>query len=77
MIKLTIDQDLREKLCNLQQRLEICDEFGRVLGYFMPAVDPSMYEGVDAPASEEELRRIEKEDGRPLQEILRDLEQNG
>jgi hypothetical protein len=73
MIKLTVDQSLRAKLHDFDERLEICDESGNVLGYFSPVVDPSLYEGVDAPASDEELRQAEKEGGRPLKDILRDL----
>ena len=77
MTRLVVDQAIRAKLRNLEERLEMCDESGRVLGYFTPAVDQSMYQGVDAPASEEELERSEKESGRPLADILRDLEQRG
>ena len=74
MVRLTVDQETRAKLQDLNQRLELCDETGRLLGYFQPVVDPALYEGVDAPISEEELDRRERESGRPLADILADLE---
>jgi len=75
MTTLIIDQDTRTKLGNLQDRLEIRDETGRVLGYFTPAPDRSLYENVDSPVSVEELRRRERAGGgRTLSEILSDLE---
>jgi hypothetical protein len=36
---------------------------GRVVGNFAPALDPADYEGVDSPASEEELDRRSREGG--------------
>ena len=75
MTKVTIDHTMRDKLRNLSERVELCDEDGRVLGYFTPAADRSLYEGVDSPISEEELqRRLNEDGGRPLADILRDLE---
>jgi hypothetical protein len=75
MVKLTIDPDIRSKLHDLKERLQLCDETGKVLGYFQPVVDPSMYEGVESPTSKEELRRRSREEGgRPLADILADLE---
>ncbi len=76
MTKVTIDHTMRDKLRNLSEPVELCDEEGRVLGYFTPVVDQSMYEGVDSPISEEELqRRLNEDGGRPLADILRDLEE--
>ena len=78
MIRITVDPTTRAKLKNLQHRLEICDETGRVLGYFNPAVERSVYEGVDSPTSEEELRRRESQGGgRTLSDIFSDLERRG
>ncbi|MBP87945.1 MAG: hypothetical protein CMJ64_14680 [Planctomycetaceae bacterium] len=71
-----VDQSTRTKLGNLESPLELCDEAGRVLGIFTPAADPAVYQGVDSPTSPEELRRREEQGGgRPLSEILADLEQ--
>jgi hypothetical protein len=45
------------------------------LGYFIAANDPAMYRLLDSGLSEEELQEREREGGgRPLEDILRDLE---
>lgn len=76
MVKLTIDHDTRKKLSDLKERLQFCDESGKVLGYFQPVADSSHYEGVDSLVSQEELDRRSREGGgRPLADILADLEQ--
>lgn len=75
MVKLTIDKDIRMKLGDLKERLQLCDETGKVLGYFQPVVDPSHYEAVNSPTSQEELNRRSREGGgRALADILADLE---
>ena len=76
MVRLTIDTDTQTKLRDLKERLQLCDETGRVLGYFQPVVDSSLYERVESPTSTEELlRRSQEEGGRPLADILADLEE--
>ena len=75
MTRLTVDKATRATLRNLQERLEMYDESGSYLGYFTPAVDHSVYQGVDSPAGEQELQRSEQQSGRPLTDILRDLGQ--
>jgi hypothetical protein len=78
MSTVIIDQDTRTRLGNLEDRLELRDETGRVLGYFTPAPDRSLYDNVDSPVSVQELRRRERAGGgrtrRTLSEILADLE---
>lgn len=75
MVRVTIDQVVRSKLGGLDSPLELCDETGRVVGHFIPVEDHSIYEGVESPVSDEELdRRLREESGRPLEDILRDLE---
>jgi hypothetical protein len=61
MIRITIDDALREKLCKHRDRVQLCDEAGHIIGEFLPAVHGSMYEGVDSPLSPEELARRERE----------------
>jgi hypothetical protein len=74
MTKVILDHD-SSKLENLADRVEVCDRSGRTLGYFVPAVDRSLYEGLQVPFSDEELDRFEREPGgRSLPEILADLE---
>lgn len=76
MQKITIDRATREKLAAARGPVRLCDETGRVIGHFTPFADPSMYEGVDAPISEEELRRREQETERyTTREVLDHLKQ--
>lgn len=75
MNRIIVDDVMRSKLGDLQFPTELQDESGRVLAYITPAVDPSEYAELESPLSEEELTRREKEGGgRPLSEILADLE---
>lgn len=75
MVRVTLDSALLAKLHNLDSYLELCDESGRVRGRFIPTHDSALYEGVESPSSPEELaRRSREESGRPLADILRDLE---
>ncbi|MGH7199588.1 MAG: hypothetical protein ACREJB_03225 [Planctomycetaceae bacterium] len=75
MTKIVIDAALPEKLHQIQERVQLCTEDGRIVGVFLPVVDKSLYERIEPPISEEELDRREKQGGgRSLQEILRDLE---
>jgi hypothetical protein len=75
MTRVTIDADVLAKLKSIGDVAELCDEAGRVVGLFTPMADRSLYKQVEPPVSEEELDRIEKEGGgRPLREILDDLE---
>jgi hypothetical protein len=74
MTEITLDNATLAKLRNLQENLELHDEAGRLLGYFVPAEDKATYDEVDAQVSDAELDRREAEEvGRPLADILRDL----
>ena len=76
MVKMTNDQDIGSKLRDLKERVQLCDEAGKVLGYFQPVVDKVDYEGVDALVSQAELERRSREGGgRQLAEILADLQE--
>ena len=61
MIRIQVDSDTRDKLNDLCETAEICDDQGRVLGEFHPAIVPVTYAGVDSPLTEDELRRREEE----------------
>lgn len=70
MTKITVDSELRSKLHNLDSLIELCDETGRTLGYFHPALTGPL----ESPHSIEELeRRRQNPTGRSLREILKDL----
>lgn len=77
MTRITLDHTAIAKLNPVSARVEICDETGRCLGYFVPLSNPSLIERLSIPVfTEEELRRAADEPGgRPLEEILRELEQ--
>lgn len=60
MTMIVIDSVTRRKLQAASQPVELCDESGKVLGHFLPAVDLSEYEGVECPSSDEELDRISR-----------------
>jgi hypothetical protein len=62
MTRIVIDEALRNKLHNLTEPLELCDESGRVLARVTPQRDFSKYGPKKPPVSEEELRRREKSD---------------
>ena len=75
MVRVTVDAAFCSQLGGLDSPLELCDETGRVVGHFIPQQDRSIYEGVESPVSDEELeRRFRDESGRPLDDILRDLD---
>jgi hypothetical protein len=77
MTRIIVDADLLSRLQGLNDRLEFCDESGQTLGFFQPArtkLQPG--QGVDgSPFTREELeRRRLQRTGRPLADILKDLE---
>jgi ATP-dependent RNA circularization protein (DNA/RNA ligase family) len=75
MSELTVDPATSTKLRQVHERVEIRDEAGELIGYFMPRVDRLLYKSVEIPISEEELRRrAQKGGGRTLVEILADLD---
>ncbi len=79
MTKLVVDSTFCARLTDLQELVELCDESGRTLGYFHPAVPGGKTEGakVQSPFTEEEIRqRQQQRTGRPLKEILEDLERS-
>ena len=55
--------------------VQVCDADGQLLGYFTPAENASVYEGVEPPTSIEELlRRANAGGGRTWRDIKADLE---
>jgi len=74
MNKIIIDDVLREKLEGLHEPVTLCDEHGKALAYVTPVADAAFYDALESPNSEAELARREREGGgRPLTEILADL----
>jgi len=76
MGKVILDAATRAKLNGLTEQVELYDEAGNLVGYYLP---PKMYAAmmipVEGPFTEEELNApIDPNDpGRPLADILADL----
>jgi hypothetical protein len=83
MIPLTVNEEVAAVLGGYVDAVEVRDEQGRVLGHFVPYVTPQARDVYEHPEKyfnpEETRRRIAAEhgQGRPLAEILRDLESSG
>lgn len=77
MTRIVVDAVLRERLQDLSQHLELCDDEGRVLARLTPVYDPEEYGPLDPPISEEELDRRSKSSEKryTTDEVLRHLEQ--
>ena len=71
MNRIVLDHSLTKQLQDVEQPSELFDSAGHKLGFFTPRE----YEGYECPLTDAELDRIEQQGGgRPLEEILRDLE---
>ncbi len=71
MTKLTVDPDLRAKLGDFQDLVEICDENGQVVGFFHPVSQNK----TGSPISDEEIEVARQQrTGRPLADIMADLD---
>jgi len=55
MAHVTIPAELESLLGGSTEPLILVDQSGKRLGVFSPAAGPSVYEGVDSPASDDEL----------------------
>ena len=68
------DKELLEQLIQASGTVEVRDPNGNILGTFAPPYG-KLPGGVRSPFTDEEIeRRRHEPDGRPLAEILRDLE---
>lgn len=77
MTSITVDDSLGGQLADLEDRAELRDQGGRVVGYFLTdeAYKQMIYDLMSAQVSEEELERRMHEPGdRPLEQILKSLE---
>ncbi|HZW29470.1 MAG TPA: hypothetical protein VFF52_02120 [Isosphaeraceae bacterium] len=79
MSSVVLDSKALEQLQQFEGRVEIRNQAGELVGYFMPPDDRSLesllYRDVEVPFTDEELDRFESEPGgRTLDEILKDLE---
>ncbi len=74
MTRVILDAALLEKLQNLAQPLELCDEQGHVRARVTPIYDPDQYGPLEPQISEEETRRRERSGGwHTTEEVLAHL----
>ncbi|MEX2140527.1 MAG: hypothetical protein WD894_14790 [Pirellulales bacterium] len=75
MNRVVIEDSMREACEKAEGPVEVCDREGRFLGFFISAGDRAIYRLLDSGLSEEALQaRLREKGGRPLEDILRDLE---
>jgi len=75
MTKITLDSALRNRLLNLAQPLELCDESGRIDARVAPVPYPNEYVPFVPEFTEEELEHAEKSGKRfTTAEVLLHLE---
>lgn len=76
MTRIILDQELREKLHNLDEPLELCDEEGTVLAHLLPISKPAQdVPGTPPQLSEEELQCRRQERTYSTAEVIAHLEQ--
>ena len=75
MVKITVDESLRDQLDAVRDPIELCDSSGQTLGHFVPSPNrPGMVASIDCPYPDESLIRMRRESGgRGLAEIWKDL----
>ena len=74
MMRLCIDAAFEAQLAQADGPLELCDQSGRTIGFFQPTPPPGTLKEL-SPFSDEEIEeRSKQSSGRPLSEILSDLE---
>lgn len=76
MTQIIVDPGLSKQLHGLGQAVELCDQSGKILGRFVPAIDLAEWEALTPGVSEEELdRRSHSSDKRySTAEVMKHLE---
>jgi hypothetical protein len=72
MIRITVDDSLKDRLDGLNKQLELCRPDGKVLGRYLPEKEfrRLLYASVEIPYSDEEIaRRRAQRGGCSLEEI--------
>jgi hypothetical protein len=76
MNRVVVDTAVRSRLDNLNSAMELCDESGVTLGYFVPASSRQrvLYQQIQESVTDEELQRAFEEPGEyTIDEVLADL----
>jgi hypothetical protein len=75
MPRVTLVSPLLDQLRRLTSRTELCDADGRRIGFFDPDEEAAGERTAVVPLTDEEIRLAEQQTaGRPLEEILAELE---
>jgi hypothetical protein len=75
MSTVIVDPTTLTRLSTLASPAALTDAGGRIVGHFVPLLSPAQRQIAEPQISEEELLRRERSGGgRPLAEILHDLE---
>lgn len=76
-MQIIVDTQMSTRLTGLTEPVPIYDSVGNMLGIFSPVSPEIDYSKIVIPYTEEELEAARNEPGgRPLAEILRDLQAN-
>ncbi len=71
MIRVVVDPAALTHILNKSQLVELCDASGQVIGHFIPVGGTSILPTISDPELD---RRQQARGGRPLADILADLE---
>lgn len=78
MSSVQIQREFKERLSSCRERVELRDENGHLVGFFIPSLrdDAEMWEEARNAFTDEDIARARKETGKgvPLQDILQRLE---
>lgn len=74
MTQLTLDANALAKFRGVTTAVQVCDEEGRVVGYFRPAAGAQRYPEPPQLAPEELQQRLAEPGGRSISEVLTVLE---
>jgi hypothetical protein len=75
MTKVIADNTMRERLGDFSRQIELCDEHGKTLGFFVPYL-PNFKPPADvvSPYTLEEVRqRAQEPGGKPLKEVWQEI----
>jgi hypothetical protein len=74
MTKITIDAATFEKLKEVREKAELCDENGRIVGHFVPGPPRDAQGRIIVPFTDKEIDEMAKQSGgRQLTDIFDDL----
>lgn len=77
MIKITVDDALRARLADFEERIELCDEAGKTVGFFVPAAEAQRlwYDWAREQFTEDEIDAARNEAGGfSIDQVLADLQ---